>query len=77
MRDFGTPHQAPMPQLDARRRWPISTFPAGSMGPKIEACVRFVAATGHPAAIGALADAAAALAGKAGTTITAPQHSER
>jgi carbamate kinase len=45
-------------------------FPAGSMGPKIEACRRFVTATGHPATIGALADAQALLAGTAGTTIT-------
>jgi len=51
-------------------------FPAGSMGPKIEACRRFVTATGHPATIGALADAQALLAGSAGTTITptTPHH---
>ncbi len=76
MRDFGTPHQAPLPQLDLDDLAHL-TFPAGSMGPKIEACSWFVAATGHPAVIGALADAATALDGKAGTTITAPQHSER
>jgi len=45
------------------------TFPAGSMGPKVEACLRFVKASGQPAAIGALTDAAAILAGRAGTTI--------
>jgi carbamate kinase len=46
-------------------------FPAGSMGPKVEACIRFVTASGQPAAIGALADAAGILAGRAGTTINA------
>jgi carbamate kinase len=45
------------------------TFPAGSMGPKVQACIRFVRATGQPAAIGALTDAAGILAGRAGTTI--------
>ena len=76
MRDFGTPRQAPLSQLDLDDLARL-TFPAGSMGPKIEACRRFVAATGHRAVIGSLADATAALDGKAGTTITAPQHSER
>lgn len=38
-------------------------FAAGSMGPKVEACCRFVERTGHVAAIGALGDAAAILAG--------------
>jgi carbamate kinase len=47
------------------------TFAAGSMGPKVEAACRFVEATGHPAAIGALDDAAAILAGTAGTTVSA------
>jgi carbamate kinase len=42
---------------------------AGSMGPKVEAASRFVEATGHRAAIGALADAAAIVAGRAGTQI--------
>jgi carbamate kinase len=45
-------------------------LPAGSMGPKAEGACRFVEATGHPAAIGSLPDAAAVLAGTAGTTVT-------
>jgi carbamate kinase len=44
-------------------------FPPGSMGPKVEACISFVRA-GGAAAIGALPDAAAILAGKAGTQVT-------
>lgn len=42
---------------------------AGSMGPKVEAAADFVAATGRNAAIGALDDAAAVLAGHCGTTV--------
>jgi carbamate kinase len=40
------------------------------MGPKVEACVWFARASGHPAAIGALVDATHLLAGHTGTTIT-------
>jgi carbamate kinase len=46
-------------------------FPAGSMGPKVEAAARFVAKTGRRAAIGSLADIAGIVAGEAGTTVTA------
>jgi len=45
-------------------------FPAGSMGPKVDAVCRFVEDTGHIAAIGSLADAVAILAGNAGTLIS-------
>jgi carbamate kinase len=45
------------------------TFAAGSMGPKVEAACRFVERTGGLAAIGALDDAEAILAGRAGTQI--------
>jgi len=44
-------------------------FAAGSMGPKVEAACRFAAATGKPAAIGALADLSRIIAGEAGTTV--------
>jgi len=46
------------------------SFPAGSMGPKVEAACRFAATTGNRAAIGALADLNRIIAGEAGTTIT-------
>lgn len=46
-------------------------FQAGTMGPKVEAARRFVAGGGQFAAIGTLGDAAALLAGTAGTRITA------
>ena len=44
-------------------------FPAGSMGPKVEAACRFATLTGKKAAIGALADLEAILDGRAGTTV--------
>lgn len=69
MARFGTPEAALLPRLDLDELADM-TFPAGSMGPKIDACRRFVTATGRPAAIGALADASAVLAGANGTTIT-------
>ena len=65
---YGTPaampiHHASPAELRAR------SFPAGSMGPKIQAVCRFVERTGKMAAIGQLADAQALLEGKAGTVI--------
>jgi len=45
-------------------------FPAGSMGPKIDAACRFVERTGAMAAIGSLADAREILAGTSGTIVT-------
>jgi carbamate kinase len=66
---FGTPHAQPIHwaspgELRAR------SFPAGSMGPKVEAVCRFVEATGKMAGIGQLADAGALLRRDAGTTVT-------
>ncbi len=45
------------------------SFPAGSMGPKVDAACRFVEATGRPAMIGNLTDAVELLAGRTGTVI--------
>ena len=44
-------------------------FPAGSMGPKVEAAQDFARATGGRAIICALADVDAAVRGEKGTTI--------
>ena len=51
--DWGTPQQRVLGRVtvDELRQ---QTFPAGSMGPKVEAACRFVEATGGRAAIGAL-----------------------
>ena len=67
-RDFGTPNAEPLYQLTLDDLQHLS-FPDGSMGPKIEACRRYVEATGSPAAVGALTAAEAILHGEAGTTI--------
>jgi carbamate kinase len=45
------------------------TFPAGSMGPKVEAACAFVEKTGNRASVGALADIQAIVNGDAGTTV--------
>ncbi len=45
-------------------------FPAGSMGPKVEAVCRFVELTGDTSAIGRLEDAMEIIAGTAGTIVT-------
>jgi carbamate kinase len=44
-------------------------LPAGSMAPKVEAALRFAEASGRPAVIGSLRDAAAMLDGEAGTRV--------
>jgi carbamate kinase len=46
-----------------------NAFPSGSMGPKVEAACRFVEATGKPAMIGRLEDAAELVAGTVGTIV--------
>jgi carbamate kinase len=65
---YGTPQARPI-----RRATPAGlrarAFPAGSMGPKVEAACQFVDATGKPAAIGRLGDAQALLTGQAGTLV--------
>ena len=67
--DFGTARARPIRSAtpgELRTR----PFPAGSMGPKIEAVCRFVEATGKMAAIGRLDDAQALLDRTAGTIVT-------
>jgi carbamate kinase len=68
--DWGKPTQRPIrhASADALAGMP---FAAGSMGPKVDAACRFVAATGKPAAIGALRDLSRIIAGEAGTTVHA------
>jgi len=70
LRDFGTPQATPIAQISVAELRGLS-FPAGSMGPKIEACSRFVEHGGTRAAIGSLTDACEIVAGRAGTTILA------
>jgi carbamate kinase len=65
---YGTSQARPIRQATPAQLRSRS-FPAGSMGPKIEAVCRFVEATGQMAAIGRLSDAQALLAREAGTII--------
>jgi len=46
-------------------------FPAGSMGPKVAAAVRFASTTGRRAAIGSLEQIGDIVAGRAGTNVSA------
>ncbi|MET9339770.1 MULTISPECIES: carbamate kinase [unclassified Nonomuraea] len=69
MRDFGTPQQTEIGHTTPHELRAID-FPAGSMGPKVEAVCRFVETTGDMAAIGRLDQALEILDGKAGTIIT-------
>ena len=70
MRNFGTAQAEPLHRLSLDVLDGMS-FAAGSMGPKIEACRRFVEATRRPAAVGALSDAMSIVGGTAGTTVVA------
>jgi carbamate kinase len=66
---YGTSHARPIRRATAKELRALP-FPAGSMGPKVEAACRFAESTGRPAAIGQLTDAPALLAGAAGTIVT-------
>ena len=69
-RDHGTPRAAPIAEVTADELLALD-LPAGSMGPTAEAAAWFAQATGGRAAIGSLAEAAAVLAGRSGTTVVA------
>jgi carbamate kinase len=65
---YGTPSARPIGRTSPAELRSLH-LPAGSMGPKVEAACRFVEATGRPAMIGRLGDAAALLAGTTGTIV--------
>lgn len=67
-RDWGTPQRSAIGrttpgELEAH------SFPAGSMGPKVQAAIGFVRSTGRRAAIGALADVGRIVEDRAGTLV--------
>ena len=68
--DWGTPGQRRLGTVTPEdlRAYP---FAAGSMGPKVEAAIRFAEQTGGRASIGALPDLAGIVAGTAGTNVVA------
>jgi carbamate kinase len=70
--DFGTPKERSLDKFmlsEAKRMLDEGQFPAGSMGPKVTACVRFVEHGGQVGIIASLEQALDALDGKAGTRI--------
>ncbi|GAB4319165.1 MAG: carbamate kinase [Candidatus Sumerlaeia bacterium] len=72
--NFGTPQQEPLARLtvsEARAHLAAGQFPPGSMGPKIEACARFLEGGGRRAVICAPGSLQAALRGETGTEIVA------
>lgn len=70
--DWGKPTQRYLARLtvaEARALQKEGHFKPGSMGPKVEACCRFVEAGGRCAIIASLNQALEALAGSAGTWV--------
>lgn len=70
--DWGTPAQRALGDVTPQALAGMD-FATGSMGPKVRAACDFVNRTGALAGIGALDDASAILAGRAGTRVLAAQ----
>jgi len=69
---YGTPDERVLRSVDivdARRALAAGEFPAGSMGPKVEAACRFAEARDRAAVIASIAAAEAAVVGAAGTRV--------
>ena len=73
---WGTPQQRRLERVTPAELRNLD-FAAGSMGPKVEAAMRFVEATGKRAAIGALADIEKIVDGQAGTSVVADEIERR
>ena len=72
MLDFGTPDERPLDAMDtaeARQHMADGQFPPGSMGPKVDAAIRFVEDGGGTAVIASLEGAAETLDGRGGTRV--------
>jgi carbamate kinase len=67
--DYGTPQARAIGQISVDELRALE-FPAGSMGPKVQAACQFVERTGGVAAIGRLTDASSLLVGDVGTVVT-------
>ena len=70
--NFGKPNQREIDQLstvEAKKYLDEGHFPKGSMGPKIEAAIDFVEATGRECIITSMEKVKIALKGKTGTKI--------
>ena len=69
---FGTPQAKCLGEVqvdELRRRFESGEFADGSMGPKVEAAIRFIDGGGRRAVIAHLDAAETALAGEAGTQV--------
>ena len=74
--NFGKPEQQELKQITvskAKRYLEEGQFPAGSMGPKIEAAISFIEGGGKRATIGHLEEVLSALRGETGTHIVPDQ----
>ena len=74
---FGTPQERALDRVtatDMRAFMDEGHFPPGSMGPKIDAALRFLEGGGRHVIIAALEDAGAALRGTVGTHVMADGH---
>ena len=70
--NYKKPGQRPLERVDAselRRHYAAGEFPAGSMGPKVAAALRFVESGGHRALITTYERLADAMQGRAGTHV--------
>jgi len=70
--NYGQPAESPIDRMtlaEARRYHEEGHFLPGSMGPKVEACIRFLEWGGERAIITSLENIERALAGEAGTRI--------
>ena len=74
--DWGTPQQRALGKVSPQTLATFS-FPAGSMGPKIDAACRFVEASGKRAVIGSLDQIEGMLLGEAGTQILTDECAQR
>ena len=68
--DWGSPTQRRLDRVTASELGTMP-FPPGSMGPKVDAAVEFVKATGQRAVIGSLEEIDGLVAGTAGTNVVA------
>jgi carbamate kinase len=70
--NFGKPNEVDIDKMtveEAKKYYEEGHFPPGSMGPKIQACIRFIEWGGEMAIITSLEKATEALEGKTGTRI--------
>ena len=70
--DWGTPAQARIERATPDQ-FKAMDLPAGSMGPKVDAAVEFVAATGKRSAIGSLEEIDGLVEGSGGTQVVAKE----